>query len=263
MKILPILCSLALGLSAKAETLALYDFDYDENPSEVASLVSTATAFVAIGSTLKGPISDVGNPAPSYMADAWINGLNFVNFVLTIAPGYALTVDELTFDYRSDSDGEWQGPTNYNVLIGPQYYLGHSLSGGWQPLVRDNDWHSAPPAQNSGAVTPFLTGAVAFRIHGQGASTNRAFWFLDNIVARGALTYDPPRVAAMTQTASGIELTLGLGMTGLTYQVEQAADASLGAWTNLHSFIGCGPSTNWMAPPGADAESFYRVRIRP
>ncbi len=263
MKKCMVLVSLALMLSANAEQVALYDFTHDSNPSQVASHISTASQFSAVFSPLKGRSTTTGNPLPSYLADAWVNGVNCVELILTLEPGYALTVEEVTFDYMSEFDDEWQGPTHFNVLVGPRFVLGSSLSGGWQSLVRDQAWHSAPPSQQSGALTPFMTGAVAVRIHGQGASHVEAFWWLDNITVNGVISYSPPQVTSLALTPAGLDLAMALSMTGLTHYVEASTQLASGTWTPLHSFVGTGAATNWTVAPDAEMLRSYRVRIDP
>lgn len=232
------------ALQGRAVQVAAYDFSDGVNPSFLAPEMESGSAVDAAASDLKGASHTSGNPLPSYMADAWTTGVNYVQFVLVVRPEYALVLEDLVFDYRSEALDGYNGPLQYNVRVGTDLFQLQSLSGGWQDLVRDDAWHARQTAAVASVAAPWLSGQIYVQIAGRGAEQQPAYWWLDNIEVHGSFVPNPPLVSR-TQWAQGApQLEILPYATGSMHRVERASVLIPDVWQPVHSFTATG-STNW------------------
>lgn len=261
-RLILVLLPACLARPAQSETVIQYEFNVDDHPSYLGTQVVSGRQFMAVFSNLKGDSHVTGNPPPSYMSDTWVHSNNFLEFSATLADGYALSLDAVVFDYRSESDGGYEGPASYNVTAGTSLVAMASISGGWQPLTRDDGWHAAVTAASHGVLSNPLSGTTHFRIFAGGAASAVAYLWVDNITVLGTITRAPAVIQELSISQALVRLTLNLCASGATHVIDRAVEEIPGAWTSVYSFVGFPGLTNWAEPCSTAGErSCYRVRV--
>jgi len=251
---------LAWAWPATAEVVVWYQYQYNDFPETIAPDVISGSQFNAAYSALKGDSDTTGNPLPSYVADEWISETNYLECAVNLRDGFALTLDDVVFDYRSEFAEGYAGPTAYQVWAGPATSAMVCLSNGWQPLTRDDAWHAAVTARNDGLISGELPGTVYFRICGRGAEQADAYWWVDNVAVHGTLATNYPRIWQIAASNEDVWLTLTIPSSATTYRIERAVDVSGATWTTLGSFSRQAGWTNWTDSVAlTNAALFYRV----
>ncbi|MCE9555051.1 MAG: PEP-CTERM sorting domain-containing protein [Planctomycetes bacterium] len=191
-----IACLAATG-SARADIIVQYNFEASTaNASTVHANLSAASP---LSNTSSGGdlLSNAGSGIV-FQDGAWEND-QYWQFSVTVASGWKLSLDSLSFLYNS-------GDTGFGD-IGPNEYLAQYSTDGstWigypdnvhDSLIRNNQSHTATINQ---AVAD-LTGTVQFRIQGRGGATDqflRYYWYLDDVTLNGtfsALSEEEPTAA--------------------------------------------------------------------
>lgn len=246
-----------------AELLVKYEFNTNDTPDIVAPNIAAASRLDAPLSDLKGDTHSDGNPIPSFYADMWSNGLNRFEFTVQVADGYVMSLERIVFDYRSEVDGAFMGPVEYELQAQGSGDPG-SLTGGWQELVRDNAWHAGVVVSNRAGIVVEEGGQLTVQIFGRGASHSEAFWWIDNVAVYGVVSPAQPEVLQAALVSGNMWLAIQPFAPGFTCQVERASTFSAGAgWTSVYSFVAATAVTNWSEPlPAGTPGAFYRVTVQ-
>lgn len=257
-------CALTLYAGAGvAGTIVRYEFNTNETPDLVAAHVTDASSMDAPLSDVKDDSHSSGNPIPSYQADVWSDGSNRFEFSFRMADGYKLSLDRIVFDYQSEVDGDFMGPTEYDLKAGTNGSM-VSLTGGWQALVRDNAWHADLTVSNNAGIVVGGGGQLTVQIFGRGASTSEAWWWIDNVTVYGLISPTHPELIQAALVSGNAWLSIQPNSEGLTCQVERASAILDGAsWTSVYSFVATTAATNWSEPlPSGMDKIFYRVTVQ-
>jgi hypothetical protein len=122
-------------------------------------------------------------------ATDWQTGNAFtLNF--SVAPGFVLDLDSITFAEQASGGSRGTGPNAWTLFVGNPGSLVDVGSGSGIPSAYTNQ------SITDASLPDALTGDVAVRLFATGATASTATWRIDNFTVSGSLTAVPVPAAA-------------------------------------------------------------------
>ncbi len=228
--------------------LVLYDFDGPTSAPATTALNLTASLFVPNDDrTISYPS---GNPGVAISATGWGEVGRYWEFSVTVAGGYEMAVNELSFDERASGTG----PTSW--------FLRSSLDDFASDLAT-GDVDTVWDTETIPLTLEGITGTIEFRLYGEGASGAAGTWRIDNVELSGTVEIDDPDpdpdpVDVVIELPDGVASVKFLSQDGVSYTLQYTEDLMSGIWTGVDTQIGDGGELELEDDEEADVR-IYRV----
>jgi hypothetical protein len=195
--------------------LVMYDFTGN---SLVPSSLTTNLAGSAFSANNARTISFTGgNPTPAASATGWNVVDRYWEFTLTVASGYAASITNVSFNDQASASGA----TNWFLRTSVDGFAADVAAG---PTSSD----ITASAFSASLSLVSVTGAVTFRIYGEGASSAAGTWRLDNVLLQGTTasiggggdtTLDEYDVESFTLVPGLVSVTVNVTSNGVPYSL--------------------------------------------
>ena len=197
---------LMMGGWVQADEIVAYEFTYEGVPSDMVKptrtdqyITASEYDFYSNAPWQKGYAASGGNPDGVYYARTTSDSLlSYMFFSLTVENGYALQLDDLSFDSKRNVNAA----TAYNVFYSTDGSVFSTLGSG---SLSGTSYESIQ-ADNGGTPILNLTGTTYFQILGSGwsgSANDDQRWHHDNVMVNGSVAAVPEPAALGLIAVSG------------------------------------------------------------
>ena len=195
--------------------LVMYDFT--GNSLVPSSLTTNLSGSAFAANNARTITFTTGNPTPAASATGWNVTDRYWEFTLTVDSGYEASITNFSFNNQASASGA----TNWYLRSSTDSFAADLAAG---PTTSDVTAAAFSVPLSLTAVT----GAVSFRIYGEGASSAAGTWRVDNVLLQGTTaaisggggtTLDEYEVDAMTLAPGLVSVTVNVTSNGVPYSL--------------------------------------------